>query len=632
MARGHHPHQTMKVYRLAAELPPTAEGRPWMIGSMRLFSVSRSLKIVAVLIFVLIIGVTYQQLSQLRGTMIAETRRQMARLDMVLAEQTGRAVDTIDFILRSAIDQTADQSANREAIRRQIQGVRQLLAIDIVDADGKVRLSTRPAGSTPLPPAALAQLARHAADPQLGLQFSEPLRQADGSWVALVTRRIDGPDQQFAGIGIAWVNLRYFEDFYQAVELTENGAIVLHRRDGLVLARYPHIESAIGLSDADLPPFRDVLVRDSAGTLEMDSPRDNSRRILAIRALRSFPLAVSVSVDEGSILLNWRRRAWVLALATFGCGSLLAVVLLQLARRSREVERLLKTSVAAQNAAATANHDLVVQMEERQRAEAALHQAQRVEAVGQLTGGVAHDFNNQLTVVLGNIDLIQSQPAAAPFTGRLTTMRAAAERGARLITLLLAFARRQPLMPRAVNLGARHQRHAAAAGKCGGLADRHHPRYRPGRPAGAGRPDPDRVGDPQSGDQCARCHAAGRRAADSGPPAAPRRRHRTGFTPGRHLCVPARGRYRHRHAAGSAQPCVRAVFYHQGAGSRLRPRFEPGLWRCPAIRRAGTDREQSGIWHRRGGSLAACICRRPDTRSDADQHEHVRPGEPAGGG
>ena len=75
--------------------------------------------------------------------------------------------------------------------------------------------------------------------------------------------------------------------------------------------------------------------------------------------------------------------------------------------------------------------------------------------MGQLTGGVAHDFNNLLTVLIGNIDLIQSAISLDPRTNeRLAAMRAAATRGATLTGHLLAFARRQPLLPRAVDLNA----------------------------------------------------------------------------------------------------------------------------------------------------------------------------------
>ena len=75
--------------------------------------------------------------------------------------------------------------------------------------------------------------------------------------------------------------------------------------------------------------------------------------------------------------------------------------------------------------------------------------------MGQLTGGVAHDFNNLLTVLIGNIDLIQSARSLDPRTNeRLAAMRAAATRGATLTGHLLAFARRQPLLPRAVDLNA----------------------------------------------------------------------------------------------------------------------------------------------------------------------------------
>jgi PAS domain S-box-containing protein len=81
--------------------------------------------------------------------------------------------------------------------------------------------------------------------------------------------------------------------------------------------------------------------------------------------------------------------------------------------------------------------------------EARLRQAQKLEAVGQLTGGVAHDFNNLLTVILGNLELIGDQPqAGAGLNRQLAAVQRAAQRGADLTRHLLAFARRQALDPR----------------------------------------------------------------------------------------------------------------------------------------------------------------------------------------
>jgi EAL domain-containing protein (putative c-di-GMP-specific phosphodiesterase class I)/signal transduction histidine kinase/PleD family two-component response regulator len=82
-----------------------------------------------------------------------------------------------------------------------------------------------------------------------------------------------------------------------------------------------------------------------------------------------------------------------------------------------------------------------------------LNLAQRMDAVGQLTGGVAHDFNNLLTVILGNAELLREQlEAGSDHASIAASIGTAAQRGAELTHQLLAFARRQPLKPQAVDI------------------------------------------------------------------------------------------------------------------------------------------------------------------------------------
>ena len=87
---------------------------------------------------------------------------------------------------------------------------------------------------------------------------------------------------------------------------------------------------------------------------------------------------------------------------------------------------------------------------ERRHAEDQLRQVQKMEAVGQLTGGVAHDFNNLLAIIMGNAELLQQHIGDPDDLAR--TISRAATRGANLTGRLLAFSRRQPLEPQAIDV------------------------------------------------------------------------------------------------------------------------------------------------------------------------------------
>lgn len=97
---------------------------------------------------------------------------------------------------------------------------------------------------------------------------------------------------------------------------------------------------------------------------------------------------------------------------------------------------------------------LSVDITELKEAQAALVNAQKMEAVGQLTGGLAHDFNNMLTVVIGNLaSLRERHPEAAEIEEFVVPAIKAAQRGAALIKRLLTFTRQQPIDPRPVDIG-----------------------------------------------------------------------------------------------------------------------------------------------------------------------------------
>ena len=244
----------------------------------------------------------------------------------------------------------------------------------------------------------------------------------------------------------------------------------------------------------------------------------------------------------------------------------------------------------------------------RQKMEEELRQSQKMEAVGQLTGGVAHDFNNMLTAIIANLEMlvpILDVRGAARASPRRRS--GAARDGAKLAAQLLAFGRRQPLNPEPTDVG------AFIANFAGLLA----PDARRGdRAQIVTAPASNRTVVDSAQLQIALLNLAinardamprgGRLTIETSPVAA--RRRLCADVPGgadRPLCPDHGHRHGHRHVRRRAAARLRAVLHHQADGRRHGSRAQHGLRLRQAVRRAHPDLQRTGTRNERADLPAA---------------------------
>jgi signal transduction histidine kinase/DNA-binding response OmpR family regulator len=128
-------------------------------------------------------------------------------------------------------------------------------------------------------------------------------------------------------------------------------------------------------------------------------------------------------------------------------------VAFDITERKRTEENLRQAEAALRELNQSLERKVVLEETERAKAEDALRQAHKMEAVGQLASGVAHDFNNVLQIISSNLQLMELDGIGSVLGARVASAVAAVERGSKLSSQLLAFARRQPLQPVATDLG-----------------------------------------------------------------------------------------------------------------------------------------------------------------------------------
>ena len=237
---------------------------------------------------------------------------------------------------------------------------------------------------------------------------------------------------------------------------------------------------------------------------------------------------------------------------------------------------------------------------DRIAAEERIRQAEKMEAIGQLTGGIAHDFNNILTVITGTIEILADAVKGEPQLAAITRMiDEAASRGADLTQHLLAFARKQPLEPKVTDVNTLIIDTAKLLQRTLGEHVEIESVLDDETCAGDRRSQSTRHRDPQSGAQRARRHAGRRQADHRDRLRHARRRIRQDAQrrPARPLRHDRGERHRHRHPGRDARQGIRSVLHLEGARQGHRPRAEHGVRLRQAIGRPHQDLQRGGPRH-----------------------------------
>ena len=416
-----------------------------------------------------------------------------------------------------------------------------------------------------------------------------------------VSRRRSTDDGSFIGVIQASVLPEYFESFYARIGTDPGSFFAMGRTDGVLLAHFPRLDRDFRL-DPNGPVGRSIAAHPEHGLITIAWPSDGIERRIGYRRVAEYPIYVSAGLETSAIRARW--LATMSQHLVFGVpATALLFILLALAFRRTQ--------------------HLQLEAAKRREAEEALKHSQRLEALGQLTGGVAHDFNNLLTVIRASVDLLNRPQISEERRQRyITAIADAVARAAKLTSQLLAFARRQTLKPEVFDVGDAMQSLRDMLATLLGSRDRDRRRScRPSPASSMPMPASSRprminmatnardamhgkgriVFTVRRGDECCRDTAR-----------APSREVLHGFVgiavSDTGIGIPA----------DAVRPHLRAVLHHQAGRPGHRPRPVAGVRLRPAIRRRG-DRHQRGrpgqhllalSAARAGGSTAAAAARR----------------------
>jgi len=323
-----------------------------------------------------------------REDAIDDWRFFLANLSEMAAQHADQTLAAADAVLERVVDdvnKTAPTDAadlarkigsreTFELLKRRQGDLPQIDVLSLIGTDGRLLNFSR---TFPTPEVSLLDrdyLKAHLADDSLKMFLSAPVKnRGTGHWTFYLTRKLRAVDGRLIGVALVGIQCEYFQHFYASIDSAREGVSVsLLRRDGLLLARQPPVDSMVGTSFAGGPMFRLLAESgpDVPRTALITGPRvvdshDAGTRLVAPTLSHSYPTVVDIVATQKLVLAHWRvTTAWLVAamLAFDAVLAALAFWITRLLRRRREILQQLKSALTAADAANQAKTSFLANM------------------------------------------------------------------------------------------------------------------------------------------------------------------------------------------------------------------------------------------------------------------------------
>ena len=303
---------------------------------------------------VAVLGLSAFNIVSQRAAILADGQRDTANLARSLKQQATLTFSKADALLIGIVDRVEHDGTSPESLerfriwfRKEVDQSSQFVGFYIVDSFGSM-IVTSVGQNARVPLSNREYFKFHQAHIDGALYIGRPvLGSASGEWLIPVSRRLNRPDGTFGGVAVAAINPKYFQNFYNTLDIGKNGAVLLASLDGTLLVRRPFVESNIG-RDLTISGIFKQLKKAPRGTIEITASTDGITRLNSYDQDETYPIVVAVAISVDEMLAPWRgyamRRSFE-AISVAVLLSLLGTVVWRSARNlNRNSEKLAKVN------------------------------------------------------------------------------------------------------------------------------------------------------------------------------------------------------------------------------------------------------------------------------------------------